>query len=83
MNFSPEISEISELFLGIKISRQRVYDLFDKSIDGYLSMSFQELQEKIIGSEIEFSGLIHYDKEFLWIKHQPYVRLTLLNAKNK
>ena len=78
-----KISEILELFLDVKIPRQRVYDLFNKSIDGYLSMSIRELQEKIIGGEIEFSGLVHYDEEFLWIKHQPYVRLTLLDAKNK
>ena len=78
-----KISEILELFLEVKIPRQRVYDLFNKTIDGYLSMSIQELQEKIIDGEIEFSGLVHYDEEFLWIKHQPYVRLTLLDAENK
>ena len=78
-----KISEILELFLDVKIPRQRVYDLFNKSIDGYLSMSIRELQKKIIGGEIEFSGLVHYDEEFLWIKHQPYVRLTLLDAENK
>ncbi len=78
-----KISEILELFLRVKIPRQRVYDLFNKAIDGYLSMSIQELQEKIIDCEIEFSGFVHYDEEFLWIKHQPYVRLTLLDAENK
>ena len=78
-----KVSEILELFLGVKIPRQRVYDLFNKAIDGYLSMSIQELQEKIMGGEIEFSGLVHYDEEFLWIKHLPYVRLTLLDAENK
>ena len=69
--------------MRVKIPRQRVYDLFNNKIDGYLSMSIQELQKKIIGGEIEFSGLVHYDEEFLWIKHQPYVRLTLLDAENK
>ena len=78
-----KVSEILELFLGVKIPRQRVYDLFNKAIDGYLSMSINELQEKIIGGEIEFSGLVHYDEEFLWIKHQPFMRLTLLDAENK
>ena len=78
-----KISEILELFLDVKIPRQRVYDLFNKTIDGYLSMSIRELQEKIVDGEIEFSGLVHYDEEFLWIKHQPYVRLTLLDAENK
>ena len=46
-------------------------------------MSIQELRKKIVGGEIEFSGLVHYDDEFLWIKHHPYVRLTLLDAENK
>ena len=78
-----KVSEILELFLGVKIPRQRVYDLFNKAIDEYLSMSIQELQKKIVDGEIEFSGLVHYDEEFLWIKHQPYVRLTLLDAENK
>ena len=78
-----KVGEILELFLGVKIPRQRVYDLFNKEIDGYLCMSIQELQEKIIDGEIEFSGLVHYDEEFIWIKHQPYVRLTLLDAENK
>ena len=78
-----KISEIIELILGIKIPRQRVHDLFDKRIDEYLSMSIQELQEKILEGEIEFSGFVHYDEEFLWIKHQPYVRLTLLDAENR
>ena len=43
-----KVSEIIELFLGIKVPRQRVYDLFNKSIDEYLSMSIQKIQKKII-----------------------------------
>ena len=43
-----KVGEILELFLGVKIPRQRVYDLFNKKIDGYLCMSIQELQEKIM-----------------------------------
>ena len=57
-----KVSEIIELFLGVKIPKQRVYDLFNKAIDGYLSMSVQELQEKIIDGEIEFSGLVPYNE---------------------
>ena len=52
---------------GVKIPRKRVYDLFNNAINRYLSMNIQELQEKIVGGEIEFSGLVHYDEEFLWI----------------
>ena len=78
-----KISEIINLFFGINIPRQRVHDLFNKKIDEYTSMSIQELQEEILNGNIEFSGIVHYDEEYLWIKHQPYVRLTLLDAKNK
>lgn len=78
-----KISEILNLFLGINISRQRVYDLFDRKIDEYTRMSIKELQEGILNGNVEFSGIIHYDEEYLWIKHQPYVRLTILDAENK
>ena len=46
-------------------------------------MNIKDLQEEILNGNIEFSGVIHYDEEYLWIKHQPYVRLTLLDAENK
>ena len=78
-----KISEILNLFFGIDIPKQRVHDLFNKKIDEYTSMSIQELQKEILNGNIEFSGIVHYDEEHLWIKHQPYVRLTLLDAKNK
>ena len=78
-----KISEILEVFLGVKIPRQRIHDLFDKKIDEYLSMNIKELQELVVKDEIKFSGFVHYDEEFIWIKHQPYGRLTLLDAKNK
>ena len=78
-----KIGEILEIFLGVKIPRQRVYELFDKRIDEYLSINITELQEKIAEENIEFGGVVHYDEEFLWIKHQPHVRLTALDGKNK
>ena len=78
-----KISEILNLFFSINIPRQRVYDLFNKKIDEYTSISIQELQEQILNGNIQFSGIVHYGEEYLWIKHQPYVRLTLLDAKNK
>ncbi|OED01730.1 MULTISPECIES: hypothetical protein [Methanobrevibacter] len=78
-----KISEIINLFLGIKIQITRVHDLFNQKIDEYLSLSIKEIQKRIVDIEIEFNGFVHYDEEFLWIKHQPYVRLTLLDAENK
>ena len=33
--------------------------------------------------KLNLVDLFIYDEEFLWIKHQPYVRLTLLDAENK
>ena len=52
-------------------------------IDDYIHMDIKELQEEILSGNMQFSGVIHYDEEFLWIKHQPYVRLTILDAENK
>lgn len=52
-----KVSEILDLFLGVKIPRQRVYDLFNKTIDGYLSMSIKELQEKIIDGKLNLTDL--------------------------
>ena len=46
-------------------------------------MSIKELQKEILNGNIEFSRIIHYDEEYLWIRHQPYVRLTILDAENK
>lgn len=78
-----KISKIINLFFGVNLSRQRVYDLFNKKIDEYTNMNIIELQKEILNGNIEFSGIVHYDEEYLWIKHQPYVRLTLLDAENK
>lgn len=78
-----KVSEILDLFFGIKIPKQRIYDLFNKKADEYINLSIFDLQEKILEGKITFSGFVHYDEEFLWVKHQPYVRLTLLDAKNK
>lgn len=46
-------------------------------------MSIKELQKAILNRNIEFSVIIHYDEEYLWIKPQPHVRLTILDAENK
>lgn len=43
-------------------------------------MSFKR---RLLIVKLNFSGLVHYEEEFLWIKHQPYIRLTLLDAENK
>ncbi|MBR0058001.1 MAG: hypothetical protein IJP99_01515 [Methanobrevibacter sp.] len=78
-----KISEIIKVFLNVKIDRKRIYDLFNRKIDEYIHMNIKDLQEEILNGNIEFSGVIHYDEEYLWIKHQPYVRLTILDAENK
>ena len=30
---------------------------------------------------MSFGGIISYDEEFIWIKHQPYVWLTIIDIK--
>ena len=60
-----KISEIIEVFLNVKIDIKRIYDLFNRKIDEYIHMNIEELQEEILNGNIEFSGVIHYDEEFL------------------
>ena len=60
-----KIGEIIDIFLGVKLPKQRVWELFNKKINEYLSMNIMGLQEKIIKENIEFSGIVHYEEEFL------------------
>ena len=76
-----KINEIIEAFLNVKINRKRAYDLFNRKIDEYLHIDIKELQKEILSENIEFSRAIHYDEEFLWIKHQSYIHLTILDTK--
>lgn len=54
--------------MEFEIPQQRIHDLFNKIIDEYLSMNLKEIPGMIVKSEIKFTGLVHYDEKFLWIK---------------
>lgn len=41
--------------------------------------NMDEIQQDIRNGNIPFSGIIGYDEEFIWIKHQPYARLTIID----
>ena len=59
-----KIGEIIDIFLGVKLPRQRLYELFNKRINEYLSMNIAGLQEKIIKENIKFSGMFIMTKNF-------------------
>ena len=39
--------------------------------------NLDEIENDLRNGNMPFSGIISYDEEFIWIKHQPYVRLTV------
>lgn len=78
-----KMSEIIELFTGIKVSRQRIFDIIENNFDLYCNECFEEIRKEIENLGINLNESIHYDEQFLWINHQPYVRLTLIDALNR
>ena len=43
--------------------------------------NLDEIENDLRNGNMPFSGIISYDEEFIWIKHQPYVRLTVIDTK--
>lgn len=78
-----KMSEIVELFTGIEVSRQRIFDIIERNFDSFYNECFDEINKEIKESGINPSEVVHYDEEFIWINHQPHVRLTIINALNR
>ena len=78
-----KMSEIVELFTGIEVSRQRIFDIIERNFDSFYNECFDEINKEIKESGINPSEVVHYDEEFIWINHQPHVRLTISNALNR
>ena len=76
-----KVSDILKLFFNINIDRRRVYDLYADNVKEFIYKNLDEIQNDLRNGNIPFSGIISYDEEFIWIKHQPYVRLTVIEAK--
>ena len=76
-----KVSDILKLFFNINIDRRRVYDLYADNVKEFIYKNLDEIQNDLRNGNIPFSGIISYDEEFIWIKHQPYVRLTIIDTK--
>lgn len=76
-----KVSDILKLFFNIDIDRRRVYDLYAENVKEFIYKNLDEIQNDIRNGNMPFSGIISYDEEFIWIKHQPYVRLTVIDTK--
>ena len=67
-----KMSDILKLFYDIDIDRRRVYDLYAENVNEFIYKNLDEIQEDLRNGNMPFSGIISYDEEFIWIKHQPY-----------
>ena len=76
-----KVSDILKLFFNIDIDRRRVYDLYAENVKEFIYKNLDEIQYDLRNGNMPFSGIISYDEEFIWIKHQPYVRLTVIDTK--
>ena len=78
-----KVSELLKLNYGLNIDYRRVCDLYNKSMDDFKLKKYEEVENDIRNGKIKLGNVGNYDEEFLYIKHQPYVRLTLIDNKTK
>lgn len=76
-------SELLKLNYGLEIDYRRVCDIYNKTFENYKLKKYEEVEEDIRNGKIKLGHVGNYDEEFLYIKHQPYVRLTLIDHKTK
>ena len=78
-----KLSEIIKLFTGVDISKERICEIYYENIRWKIYEDTNQIQNDIKKGIIELSGVIHYDEQYLWVKHQPYVRLTIIDAGSR
>ena len=78
-----KVSEFIKLNYSLEINYRRVCDLYNKTIDSFKLIKYEEVKNDIRNGKIKLGRIGNYDEEFLYIKHQPYVRLTLIDNKTK
>ena len=54
-----------------------------KALDDFKLKKYEEVENDIRNGKIKLGNVGNYDEEFPYIKHQPYVRLTLIDNKTK
>ena len=78
-----KISKLIKLNYNIDIDPKRVCDIYYEPIDGFITKKLEDVEEDLRNGKIELGQVGNYDEEFAWHKHQPVVRLTLLDYKTK
>ena len=78
-----KMSEVIELFTGIKLTRQNIFYITDKYFNHYAYECMKEIEEEFKKLGIQIGEAVHYDEEFIWINHQPHVRLTIIDSLNR
>ena len=78
-----KMSEIIRIFTGIELSRQNLFYIIDSNFNHYASECMREISKQFKEQGINPGEVVHYDEEFIWISHQPHVRLTLIDALNR
>ena len=78
-----KVSELLKLSYGLDIDYRRVCDLYNRTIEDFKLKKFEKVKEDIRNGKIKLGHVGNYDEEFVYVKHQPYVRLTLIDYKNE
>ncbi len=78
-----KVSELLKLSYGLDIDYRRICDLCNRTIEDFKLKKFEEVEEDIRNGKIKLGHVGNYDEEFVYVKHQPYVRLTLIDYKNE
>lgn len=78
-----KMAEVVKLFTGIELTRQNLFYIIESNFNHYSCECMGEIQEQLNKLGINPGEAVHYDEEFIWISHQPHVRLTLIDALNR
>ena len=78
-----KMTEIIKLFTGIELTRQNLFYIIDSNFNHYACECMREIVEQFKKLGISPGEAVHYDEEFIWISHQPHVRLTIIDALNR
>lgn len=68
---------------NLNISHQTIYNTFKQKIDDWILKHEKHIKKQIKEHEIEYSGIIHYDEQYLNISRQTYLRLSIIDAISK
>ncbi len=75
-------AELIKLENGIKLARQTTYYHESKYSESFITQKEKNLQKIINETNIEPSGIYHYDEEYLYENGTNIVRLAIIDAVN-